>query len=121
MKAIMKLTVAALGAASIVGGVAVAQTSTDGRDQTANQSLSPGSNLKRDGSLNADQANTAATGTDASGSTTTTTSTMHRHHRHSTAATTDTSSATGSSSAADMSGGTATTADSGLRPRADRN
>ena len=58
MNAMMKLTAAALGALSIAGGVAVAQTSTsndnDARSQTANYGTPPGAPLKRDGSLSAD-------------------------------------------------------------------
>lgn len=82
MNALMKLTAAALGAASIAGGVAVAQsTSTtdpnDARPDTANYGTPPGAPLKRDGSLRADAAaSVAASGmaTDTSSTTQTTTS-----------------------------------------------
>lgn len=84
MNAFMKLTAVALGAASIAGGVAVAQsTSTDpndGRAQTANYGTPPGAPLKRDGSLSADPAVTApatTTATDTSSTTQTTTSTTN--------------------------------------------
>lgn len=89
MNTFMKLTVAALGAASIAGGVALAQdasTSTlnsstaknyDGRSDTANYGTPAGAPLKRDGSLSADPkpAMVAAPMTDSSSTTTTTTQT----------------------------------------------
>jgi hypothetical protein len=55
MTPITKLTAVALSAMSIAGGVAVAQTAMDPKQAdnpaTANYSISPGSNLKRDASL----------------------------------------------------------------------
>ncbi len=83
MKAITKLTAAALGAMSIAGGVALAQTTTadpnDGRAQTANYGTPPGAPLKRDGSLSADPVvkTPAAPMADTSSTTTTTTSTTN--------------------------------------------
>ncbi len=81
MNAFMKLTAAALGAASIAGGVAVAQdmSSKDpyASPDTANYGTPPGAPLKRDGSLRADPNAPVATdsaATDSSSTTTTTTS-----------------------------------------------
>jgi len=82
MNAFMKLTAAALGAASIAGGVAVAQD-TSSKDpyanpDTANYGTPPGAPLKRDGSLRADPKAPVVTdsaATDSSTTTTTTTST----------------------------------------------
>ena len=55
MQAILKLTALALGAAGIIGGAALAQTTLDparkDNPDTANYSITPGSNLKRDSSL----------------------------------------------------------------------
>ena len=55
MKATLKLTALALGAAGIIGGAALAQTTLDpartDNPATANYSNTPGSNLKRDSSL----------------------------------------------------------------------
>ena len=84
MKAITKLTAAALGAMSIAGGVALAQAPSaenpnDGRTATANYGTPPGAPLKRDGSLNADPVvkTPAAPMADTSSTTTTTTSTTN--------------------------------------------
>jgi hypothetical protein len=84
MNAIMKLAAVALGAVSIAGGVAVAQSTTsdpnDGRADTANYGTPPGAPLKRDGSLSGDPTVPAATSaaTDTSSTTrTTTTSTTN--------------------------------------------
>ena len=121
MNALTKLTVAALSAAGIAGGVAVAQTTPaapntiDGRADTANYGTPPGAPLKRDGSLSADPK--AAT-TDAPMATSTTSTT--------TTATTDTTVAT---PAADTSSTMAEPADTSAAPvvdatpapRADRN
>ena len=80
MNALTKLTAAALGALSIAGGVAVAQSPSnteDGRAQTANYGTPPGAPLKRDGSLSADPTPAPMTSApmDTSSTTTTTTST----------------------------------------------
>ncbi len=80
MNAITKLTAVALGAMSIAGGVAVAQSAApdDGRAQTANYGTPPGAPLKRDGSLSADpvvKAPVTSAATDTSSTTTTTSST----------------------------------------------
>jgi hypothetical protein len=122
MNAITKLTAVALGAMSIAGGVAVAQSasSDDGRAQTANYGTPPGAPLKRDGSLSADPvANAPATNaaTDTSRSTTTTTSTTTWNNPPA-AASTDTPVA--ATPAPDTSAST-TTADNTPQPRADRN
>ena len=57
MQAILKLTAVALSAAGIIGGAALAQTTLDpartDNPSTANYSITPGSNLKRDSSLSA--------------------------------------------------------------------
>ena len=78
MNAITKLTAVALGAMSIAGGVALAQTASpdDGRAATANYGTPPGAPLKRDGSLSADpvvKAPVTSAATDSSSTTTTTT------------------------------------------------
>ena len=77
MNAITKLTAVALGAMSIAGGVALAQTAApdDGRAATANYGTPPGAPLKRDGSLSADPvpAPVTSAATDSSSTTTTTT------------------------------------------------
>ena len=81
MKAILKLTAVALSAAGIIGGAAFAQTALDparkDNPSTANYSITPGSNLKRDGSLSADKtaAPIAAAPMDTSRTTTTTATT----------------------------------------------
>ncbi len=52
MNALVKLSTVALGALAIVGGAALAQSTNPAADSdTANVSISPGSNLKRDSSL----------------------------------------------------------------------
>ena len=81
MNAFMKLTAVALSAASIAGGVAVAQD-TSSKDpyanpDTANYGTPPGAPLKRDGSLRADPKAPVVTDSaamDSSSTTTTTTS-----------------------------------------------
>ena len=85
MNTIMKLAAAALGAASIAGGVAVAQD-TSSKDpyahpDTANYGTPPGAPLKRDGSLRADPtpaplASPAAADTSSTTTTTSTTTTV---------------------------------------------
>ncbi len=85
MNTLMKLTAAALGAASIAGGVAVAQD-TSSKDpyahpDTANYGTPPGAPLKRDGSLRADPtpaplASPAAADTSSTTTTTSTTTTV---------------------------------------------
>jgi hypothetical protein len=118
MNAIMKLTAAALGAMSIAGGVAVAQSASpdDGRAQTANYGTPPGAPLKRDGSLSADpvvktQAPAAA---DTSSTTTTTTNSTTWNNPPAAAPVADTPVA--AAPAPDT-----TTADATPQPRADRN
>ncbi len=77
MKAILKLTAVALSAASIIGGAALAQTTLDparkDNPATANYSITPGSNLKRDSSLSAAPRPAPIAATPADTSTTTTT------------------------------------------------
>jgi hypothetical protein len=113
MNAFTKLTVAALTAAGIAGGVAVAQTTTpaspivDGRTDTANYGTPAGAPLKRDGSLQGDAVARPAADDAAVTTTTTTTDTS------STAATPVAPAST------DMSADN--TADASLQPRADRN
>lgn len=81
MNALTKLAVAALSAAGIAGGVAVAQTAApnptgvDGRQDTANYGTPPGAPLKRDGSLQGDAIQPAAPMAADSTSTMTTTTT----------------------------------------------
>jgi len=59
MKAITKLTALALSVAGVIGGAALAQTTLDparkDNPATANYSISPNSNLKRDGSLSSEE------------------------------------------------------------------
>ena len=81
MNAFMKLTAVALSAASIAGGVAMAQDMSsngqDARPDTANYGTPPGAPLKRDGSLSADPKAPVvidSATTDSSSTTTTTTS-----------------------------------------------
>jgi len=79
MNAFMKLTAVALSAASIAGGVAVAQD-TSSKDpyanpDTANYGTPPGAPLKRDGSLRADPKAPVVTDSAATDSSTTTTTT----------------------------------------------
>jgi len=83
MTPITKLTTLALCTMSIAGGVAVAQTAMDPKQAdnpaTANYSISPGSNLKRDASLSAPDKQpadvTSQSSTDTSSTTTTPTTT----------------------------------------------
>lgn len=81
MKAITKLATVALSVAGIIGGAALAQTTLDpartDNPATANYSISPGSNLKRDSSLSAAPrtAPVAATPMDTTTTTTTTATT----------------------------------------------
>ncbi len=82
MNVITKLTAVALGAMSIAGGVAVAQSAApnDGRAQTANYGTPPGAPLKRDGSLSADpvvKAPVTSAATDTSSTTTTSSTTWN--------------------------------------------
>ncbi len=120
MNALTKLTAVALSVAGIAGGVAMAQTTLDPKQPdnpaTANYSISPGSNLKRDGSLsspeNAPVVTESATDTSRTWtSTTTTTSTTA-----SAPPMDNTPVAAAPAPAADT-----TVADSTPAPRADRN
>lgn len=121
MNAITKLTAAALGALSIAGGVAVAQSASstndnDGRAQTANYGTPPGAPLKRDGSLSADPRAAApanSTATDTSSTRTSTTSTTNWNNSQ--------SAAPAAAPMADNSANTSSTAYAAPRPRADRN
>ena len=124
MNAFTKLTVAALTAAGIAGGVAVAQTnnpvndnpnaSADGRDSTANYGTPPGAPLKRDGSLQGDAVVRPAD-TGAAMSTDTSTTTTSTTDASSTAA----MPAAAAAAPADTSSND--TSDASLQPRADRN
>ncbi|MCK9685030.1 hypothetical protein [Scleromatobacter humisilvae] len=78
MNAITKLAAVALGAMSIAGGVAVAQSTSpdDGRAATANYGTPPGAPLKRDGSLRADPTPAPVTSAPMDTSSTTTTTTQ---------------------------------------------
>ena len=123
MNAMMKLTAVALGALSIAGGVAVAQTSStandDARSETANYGTPPGAPLKRDGSLSADpKATTTITTPMPTDSTSTTT-------YNSTTTTTPAAPVADTSAPAPMAAPAADTsapvADTSLQPRADRN
>lgn len=117
MNAFTKLTVAALTAAGIAGGVAVAQTATpnptgvDGRSDTANYGTPPGAPLKRDGSLSGDAVVRPAMNDAATSSSTTTTDTST-----SMAPAADTSSTAVAAPAASDN-----TSNASLQPRADRN
>ena len=120
MNAITKLTAAALGALSIAGGVAVAQSasSDDGRAQTANYGTPPGAPLKRDGSLSADpvvKAPVTSAATDSSSTTTTTSSTTWNKPP---AAAPAAAAPVAAAPAPDMSSDTASATP---QPRADRN
>ena len=116
MNAIMKLAVVALGATGIVAGAALAQTTLNPNDPsnpaTANYSISPNSNLKRDGSLSGPDvpAVNRAAMNDTS-TTTTTTETVS----------TTTPAAEAPVAAAPVQDTTTTVADSTPAPRADRN
>ena len=120
MNAFMKLTAAALGAASIAGGVAVAQD-TSSKDpyanpDTANYGTPPGAPLKRDGSLRADPKAPVVTDSAAADSSTTTTTT--------TSTTWNNPPAAAPAPVADTSTTTTDTApavDTTPAPRADRN
>ena len=123
MTPITKLTAVALTAMSIAGGVAVAQTAMDPKQSdnpdTANYSISPGSNLKRDASLSApdkkpaDVTSQSATDTSRTWSSTTTTST--------TAAAPVAPAEPAPVAAAPVEDTSTTVADSAPAPRADRN
>jgi hypothetical protein len=119
MNAIMKLTAAALGAMSIAGGVAIAQSAApdDGRAQTANYGTPPGAPLKRDGSLSADPKAAPVTpaATDMSSSNTTTTTSTTTSNNPPAAA------PVAAAPAPDTSTDTTTTVDNTPQPRADRN
>ena len=124
MNAITKLTAVALGALSIAGGVAVAQSTSpdDGRAKTANYGTPPGAPLKRDGSLSADPkavTPTMSTPADTSSTTTTTTSTTNWNNPPAAAATTETPVA--AAPAPDTSTASMAPADTTPKPRADRN
>ena len=115
MNAIMKLTTVALGVMGIAGGAALAQTSSDPKadSPTANVSISPGSNLKRDASLSSTPKPAAildGAATSDSSSTTTVTSTSTTSAAPAPVATTTTVSQTPVASA-----------DTSLQPRPDRN
>jgi voltage-gated potassium channel Kch len=77
MKAITKLATLALSVAGIVGGAALAQTTLDparkDNPATANYSITPGSNLKRDGSLEGPKTGVVVPASTMDTSTTTTT------------------------------------------------
>jgi fructose-specific component phosphotransferase system IIB-like protein len=79
MNAITKLATSALAVAGIIGGAALAQTTLDpnrtDNPATANYSITPGSNLKRDGSLQGDKIVTPVAATSDTSTTTTTTET----------------------------------------------
>ncbi len=79
MQAITKLTAVAFSVAGIIGGAALAQTTLDparkDNPATANYSITPGSNLKRDGSLQADKKAAPMASTMDTSTTTTTTAT----------------------------------------------
>ena len=119
MNTFTKLTALALTAASIAGGVAVAQDTSSAatkdkytNSDTANYGTPPGAPLKRDGSLRADPTAPAATNAaamDSSSTTTTTTSTTTADPAPVAAAPVDTSS------------DSTTTADATPAPRPDRN
>ncbi len=124
MNAMMKLTAAALGAMSIAGGVALAQTTStdpnDGRTATANYGTPPGAPLKRDGSMRTDPTPATPvtdTATDTSSTTRTTTSSTTWNNPPAAPAATDNSMA---APAPDTSASTTTT-DTTPAPRADRN
>jgi hypothetical protein len=115
MNSIMKLTAAALGALSIAGGVAVAQSSTsndtDARSDTANYGTPPGAPLKRDGSLSADPTLTTTKNAPATADSTTTT----------TSSSTTTTTAAPAADTSNPAPAVANTADTSPPPRADRN
>ena len=118
MNAFMKLTAAALSAASIAGGVAVAQD-TSSKDpyanpDTANYGTPPGAPLKRDGSLSADPTPVTTITPVAADTTSTTTSSTTT----TTVAAPVADTPTPAPAAVDTS---TTTADATPQPRADRN
>jgi hypothetical protein len=113
MNALMKLTTVTLGTLGIVGGAALAQTSTDPKadSPTANVSLSPGSNLKRDSSL-------SSTPKAAAPMTSTTPTEPSRTSTWNTTSTTTTDTVPASQSTAPMP---VSHTDAALAPRRDRN
>ena len=122
MNTFTKLAVAALGAASIAGGVALAQetqATNSSKDPnadpaTANYGTPPGAPLKRDGSLRADETPVvvaAPVATDTSSTTTTSTTTT-------VAPVATTSTTTTQPAATDTA---MAPADTSLQPRTDRN
>ena len=122
MTPITKLTTLALCTMSIAGGVAVAQTAMDPKQAdnpaTANYSISPGSNLKRDASLSApdkpaDVTSQSSTDTSRTWSSTTTSTT--------TAAAPVAPAEPAPVAAAPVQDTSTTVADSAPAPRADRN
>lgn len=127
MNAITKLTAAALGAMSIAGGVAVAQSANDnpndGRAQTANYGTPPGAPLKRDGSLSADPVVKPApmTSTDTSSTTRTTTSTTNWNNPPAAAPVATEPAVVTPAPAATTDTTTDTSSTAYTRPRADRN
>jgi hypothetical protein len=124
MNTFTKLAVAALGAASIAGGVAFAQetqSTNSSKDPnadpaTANYGTPPGAPLKRDGSLHADEAPMASPVATDSSSTTTTTNTTTWNTPAAEPA--PVATAAPEPAAANTA---AAPADTSLRPRADRN
>lgn len=120
MNAFMKLTAVALGAASIAGGVAVAQD-TSSKDpyangETANYGTPPGAPLKRDGSLRADPTAPVVTNSAAMDSSSTTTTTRGTTWNNPPAAT-----PAPAAPMADTSTDTAPAVDTTSAPRPDRN
>ena len=119
MTPITKLTTVALCAMSIAGGVALAQTTLDPKQAdnpaTANYSISPNSNLKRDGSLSGPDAPAVVTGESATDTSRTWTSTT------TTTATTAAPAQPAPVAAAPAEVTSTTVADSTPAPRADRN
>jgi hypothetical protein len=127
MNTFTKLAVAALGAASIAGGVALAQetqSTNSSKDPnadpaTANYGTPPGAPLKRDGSLHADETPapmTSPVATDSSSTTTTTTNTTTVNAPASEPA--PVAATAPEPAVADTA---AAPADTSLQPRADRN
>jgi len=149
MKAITKLTLAALGAASLAGGVALAQNAQPGSQsgaqgqpinpETANYGTPAGAPLKRDGSLSADSpppANAGAGSTNSSTSGNSSAGSMAGGSTSSSSTSTNADtgampSSSGSSSSSDTGAGSSASSssasdsgagsDASLQPRADRN
>ena len=123
MNAFMKLTAAALGAASIAGGVAVAQDTSSkdpyANSDTANYGTPPGAPLKRDGSLRADPTAPVVTDSAATDTSTTTTTTSSTTWNNPPAATPAPAAPVADTSTAPTD--TAPAVDTTPAPRADRN